>query len=80
MTSSTKLRRYHAPVWDEPVIMELGARGRRGVVIPDAEPTVREKARETSNLIPDTMMRSQPPALPEMSEFEVQRHYLRCRK
>ena len=30
----TGLRRYHAAVWDEPLVMELGAPGRRGLVFP----------------------------------------------
>ena len=28
------IRKYHAPVWDEPLIMEMGAPGRRGAVPP----------------------------------------------
>ena len=31
------LRRYHAPVWDEPIIMEMGAPGRRGQHFPRVE-------------------------------------------
>ena len=30
--SAEHCRRYHAAVWDEPVVMEMGAPGRRGVV------------------------------------------------
>ena len=32
-----RLRRYHAAVWDEPLVMELGRAGRRGFVLSDAE-------------------------------------------
>ena len=32
------LRRYHAAVWDEPLVMELGAPGRRGMIFPDPDP------------------------------------------
>ena len=35
-------RRYHAAVWDEPLVLELGAPGRRGVVFGDVEPGVRD--------------------------------------
>jgi glycine dehydrogenase subunit 2 len=63
-----KLREYHAPVWDEPVIMELGHPGRRGQVF--------RKAGKVSGLIPKGLARTEPPALPEMTEPEVQRHYL----
>ncbi len=29
------LKNYHSAVWDEPVVMELGAPGRRGILFPD---------------------------------------------
>jgi glycine dehydrogenase subunit 2 len=77
MTSPSKLRRYHAPVWDEPVVLELGSVGRRGVAIPVAEPAVTATVGDAASLIPAAMARTHAPALPEMSEFEVQRHYLR---
>lgn len=32
--SSVKLRPYHARVWGEPVIMELGTAGERGIIVP----------------------------------------------
>ena len=28
------VKEYHAPVWNEPVIMEMGYPGRRGVLFP----------------------------------------------
>ena len=37
----SKLRRYHAAVWDEPLVMEMGAPGRRGVVLAGAEQACR---------------------------------------
>jgi len=76
MTEKTSLRRYHAAVWDEPLITELGAPGRRGLVMPSAEPEVALDEAELSGLVPATMRRSVPPSLPELSEFEVQRHFL----
>jgi glycine dehydrogenase subunit 2 len=63
------LRRYHAAVWDEPLVMEMGARGRRGVVFD--EPGV-----NVEQLVPPRLRRATPPALPELSEPEVLRHYL----
>lgn len=68
MSDTTKLRAYHAPVWDEPIVMELGHPGRRGQVFP--------KAGKVSGLVPKGLARTEPPALPEMTEPEVQRHYL----
>src|SRR5687768_2942070 len=72
----TKLRRYHAAVWDEPVVMEMGHAGRRGLVFPAAEPAVRDAVGPAEALVPRALRRRQPPALPELPEPEVLRHYL----
>jgi glycine dehydrogenase subunit 2 len=67
---SAPIREYHAPVWDEPLIMEMGAAARRGAVPPaPIDPSV-------SADIPAALRRDQPPGLPELSEPEVLRHYL----
>lgn len=73
---SQRLRRYHAAVWDEPIVMELGAAGRRGVMVPRTEPEMAELVGAAEDLVPASMRRQESPALPELSEFEVQRHYL----
>lgn len=70
------LRRYHAAVWDEPLVMELGAPGRRGVVFDDPESEIASVVGDPRALVPDGMLRSAPAALPELSEPEVLRHYL----
>ena len=63
------LRRYHAAVWDEPLVMELGRPGGRGVLPPAPIGT-------GADHVPEALRRERPPELPELSEFEVQRHYL----
>ncbi|MDX6455493.1 MAG: glycine dehydrogenase subunit 2 [Gaiellaceae bacterium] len=63
------LRRYHAAVWDEPLVMEMGAPGRRGVVF-------EEPGEDVESLVPVALRRAARPALPELSEPEVLRHYL----
>ena len=67
---------YHAAVWNEPVVMQLGSPGRRGQVFPEPEDDVAKAAGPPSELVPKSMRREDPPALPEMTEPEVQRHYL----
>jgi glycine dehydrogenase subunit 2 len=65
----TRLPTYHAARWDEPIVLTMGRPGRRGSIAPapiDA-PTPE---------IPEALRRMTPPNLPELSEFEVQRHYL----
>ncbi len=71
------LRRYHAASWDEPTIMELGRPGRRGVVLPPVEEEIRREVPDATALVPERARRRVPPALPELSEWEVYRHYLR---
>jgi glycine dehydrogenase subunit 2 len=61
---------FHAARWDEPLVMELGAPGRRGAII--AAPGDEAGA----DLVPESMRRAAPPDLPELSEHDVLRHYL----
>ncbi len=74
---NTKPQEYHAPVWNEPVIMEMGYPGRRGVLFGQVEPEIAARVGPARNLIPEAMRRRDAPALPEMSEPEVLYHYLR---
>jgi glycine dehydrogenase subunit 2 len=74
---STPLREYHAPVWNEPVILEMGYPGRRGIVFDAVEDSVQAAVGGAEQLIPAAMRRARKPALPEMSEPEVLYHYLR---
>ena len=73
---STRLRRYHAAVWDEPLIMEMGAPGRRGCHFPTVEDAIANSVGRAPDLIPPAMRRDQPPVLPELTEPEVLRHFL----
>lgn len=73
---TARLRRYHAPVWDEPLVMEMGVPGRRGCHFPEAGPEVAAAVGDAHELIPEPMRRRSPPRLPEMSEPDVLRHYL----
>jgi glycine dehydrogenase subunit 2 len=70
------MRRYHAAVWGEPLVMELGASGRRGVIVGDVEPDLAAAVGDPGQLVPAGLLRSIPPELPELSEPEVLRHYL----
>ena len=74
--TNPSLRRYHAAVWDEPIVLEMGREGRRGMLFPEPEREVRTIAGTLDALIPSGARRLRPPELPPLSEFEVQRHYL----
>lgn len=75
--SEVKLRPYHAPVWNEPVVMEMGVAGRRGQIYPAPEAAVAKAAGAPESLVPKSMLRADTPKLPELTEPEVQRHYLK---
>ncbi|WP_439524940.1 aminomethyl-transferring glycine dehydrogenase subunit GcvPB [Marivita sp.] len=57
---------FQAPRWAEPVVMEMGCPGRRGVVFDDAP----------APDLPKGAMRKTAPALPELTEHDALRHYL----
>ena len=60
-------------VWDEPLIMEMGRPGPRGFVPPAGPIRCRRRRRRPG---PGRPAAHAPPALPELSEPEVLRHYL----
>jgi glycine dehydrogenase subunit 2 len=70
------LRNYHAPVWDEPVVMTMSRKGRRGIVFGEAEEGIQTAVGSAASCIPPDLKRGDLPNLPEMSEYEVLRHYL----
>ena len=76
MSQKNALRRYHAAVWDEPIVMEMGVAGRRGCHFPLADDKMLAAVGAAADLVPQSMRRRSRPALPEMSEPDVLRHYL----
>jgi len=71
------LRRFHQARWDEPVIFELSCEGQRGILVPEVEDEIRREVGDALTTLPEAMRRKQPPALPELSQPQVLRHYLR---
>ncbi len=76
MSTPTKPRRYRSAVWDEPVVMTMGIPGRRGFLAPEFEPAAAGAVPPAEMLLPSAMRRRSAPALPEMSEPDVLRHFL----
>ncbi|MCK8608534.1 aminomethyl-transferring glycine dehydrogenase subunit GcvPB [Agromyces sp. C10] len=70
-------RRFHQARWDEPLIFELSTPGERGVVVTPLEPGVRDTVGDVADALPDGLTRTAPPALPEMGQMRVLKHYLR---
>ena len=76
MSKNPTLRDFRAARWDEPVVMELGRPGSRGQIFDKPEPEVEAAIGRADDLVDPAMRRHDRPALPELNEFEVQRHYL----
>lgn len=71
------LRRFHQAKWDEPIIFELSCPGLRGILIPEIGTGIQEGVGNVLESLPEKMRRAQPPRLPELSQPQVLRHYLR---
>jgi glycine dehydrogenase subunit 2 len=63
--------------WKEEPILSLGKHGRRGHVLPKAEDEVVRSVGNIETLVPKQMRRSTVLDLPEVSEVEVARHFMR---
>lgn len=72
-----RIRNFHQAKWDEPIIFELSTKGERGILIPEVEKEIEEVVGDGLSVIPENMIRKEPPALPEISQMRVLKHYLR---
>lgn len=68
---------YHAARWDEPLIMQLGSAGERGVLLPACEKQILDETEDPANTLPKSLLREAPPELPEVSQPRVVRHFMR---
>ena len=74
---SSKVRTgFHQAKWDEPVIFELSRSGERGILVNKADAQVASSV-EGVNALPEFLKRKEAPALPEISQPRVLRHYAR---
>ncbi len=77
MTREIKVRNFHQAKWDEPVIFELSNKGERGILFPEIEEEIEGIVGDGLSKLPKNMIRKQPPQLPELSQMQVLKHYLR---
>ena len=68
---------FHQAKWDEPIIFELSCPGERGIQVPAVEEGIIEAVGNGLDTLPATLRRKTPPALPEISQPRVLRHYMR---
>ena len=74
---NTKLRNYHQARWDEDLIFNLTRSGERGVLPPAPEAGLLDQMSDPLASVPRELLRSEPPALPELSQNRVLRHFMR---
>jgi len=61
--------------WNEPLIFEMGSEGRVGFLVPSLEREIVDFVGDFK--LPAEVAREEPPELPELSEVEVVRHFIR---
>jgi len=68
---------YKQASWNEPLLFDLGKTGRRGHIPPAAETEIRDMVGDLDSFLPKSLQRTRKIDLPELSEVEVARHYVR---
>jgi glycine dehydrogenase subunit 2 len=68
---------FHQARWNEPIVFELGSPGERGYVPPAVEASLAAAAGSLDELLPEAVRRTLPPALPEISQPRLRKHFLR---
>lgn len=68
---------YQAVIWNEPLLQELSIPGRRGSIITQSTDEIKKQVGNVVSTIPSKMLRENPPNLPEMSEPDITRHFVR---
>ncbi len=67
---------YRQADWKEPLIFEHSKPGRMGHMLPELEPELVTDI-PTNELVPESILRTDAPGLPELGEMQVLRHYVR---
>ena len=67
----TAKENFHQAAWQEPCVMELGAPGERAILVPEFDGAAAPDA------LPAGLRRADPPALPELGQPQVLRHFTR---
>ncbi|MFH1851238.1 MAG: aminomethyl-transferring glycine dehydrogenase subunit GcvPB [Candidatus Neomarinimicrobiota bacterium] len=75
--SAQRTRRFHQAKWDEEIIFELHTPGERGIIVPVVEDEIAAEVGDGISSLPAVLRRDQPPALPEVGQMRVLKHFLR---
>ncbi len=71
------VRNFHQAKWDEPIIFQLSKMGERGILVPEIEAEIETTIGDGLSALPENMRRKHAPALPELGQMQVLKHYLR---
>ena len=71
------IKSYRAAKWNEPLIMHQGSPGERGIIPVEVEDEIVKKVGDVVNSLPRKALRAHPAKLPELSQLQVLRHYIR---
>lgn len=77
INKDSRLRNFHQAKWDEEIIFELSVPGERGIIVPEVEPEIINELGNYADLFPKQMVRKSNPALPEIGQMRVLKHFLR---
>jgi glycine dehydrogenase subunit 2 len=77
VNKKTRVRNFHQAKWDEPIIFELSNAGERGILVPEIEEEIESTIGDGLSALADNMRRKHVPALPELGQMQVLKHYLR---
>ena len=72
-----KVRAFHQAKWDEELIFQLHRAGERGLVVAPVERGIEAEVGDGLSALPPAMLRRTPPALPEVGQMRVLKHFLR---
>ncbi len=74
--TDTLLRKFHEAAWDEQIVFEMSVPGERGILIAEPDASVRKDVGNPTATIPAKLRRKTAPALPEMNQMRVLRHFM----
>ena len=78
MTKKARVNReFHEAAWHEPAIFEQTSPGERGILVPCSGETIRAAVGTAETILPADVLRKDAPDLPELSQPQVVRHYMR---
>lgn len=69
-----RIKEFQPAKWNEPILMTMTSPGERGILVPKAETEI--ESISAAEQIPQGLRRAEEPALPELSQPQVYRHFL----